>query len=169
LLGPRDEMGGWYLLKVDDFHSSIGREAWTRFARYVDEHMDDAWVRLCLYALAGGISMGLLCLFLRYFGLMKEFFHPVEFGVIVLLVFLNFSIATFIVSVAFGVHEGEAAVREAILRVVREQKAMVDEWLNRQQAQGAANFNLQANRAAEPETDPPPNPAGGNRRRGPRA
>jgi hypothetical protein len=162
LLSPRDAMGGWYLLKVEDFRDALGADAWNRFARYVDQHVDDSWIRLCLYAVAGGMSMGMLCLFSRYFGLTHTFFNPVEFGVIVLLVCLNVSVAYFIVSLAFDVHIVEAKVTAGIRRAVNDQKPAVARWLKQRSQALADEMKSRAEtRIPDPDQntlklDPPP-------------
>jgi hypothetical protein len=156
LLSPRDVVGGWYLLKVEDFNEAVGADVWRRFARYADEHLDDAWVRMCLYCIAFAIGMGLLCLFWRYFGISQEFFNPVEFSVIVLLVCVNFVIAYLIISLAVGVHVSEAAVRDIIKKWATEQKPAVVGWLaSRSEALVEDLRAKAATRVADPD-DPPP-------------
>jgi hypothetical protein len=130
LLSPRPAMGGWFSLKESDFHNAIGKEAWDRFARYVDGHLDDAWIRVCIGSLGLGMGLGLLCLFARYFGINNVFFHPTEFGVIILLVCLEITFAYFIITLSMGLHAGESAVSEAITRAVIELKPLHEKWVH---------------------------------------
>lgn len=120
LLYPRDGLGGWYLLGPEDFDKAVGKNAWKRFARYVDGHLDDGWIRVCIYSLGTAMVMGMLCLFYRYFGFCRWIFHPTEFGVVTLLVLINFVVASLIVYLAFGAHLGETAIRDAIQLAVAE-------------------------------------------------
>jgi hypothetical protein len=120
LMSPRDGLGGWYILTPADFDEAIGKDMWVRFSRYVDTHLDDGWVRICMVALATGIVMGLACLFYRYFGQNAFTFHPTEFGIIFLLVLLNMNVGAIFVSLAFGLHQGELSIVSAIKRAVNE-------------------------------------------------
>jgi hypothetical protein len=128
-LTPRDGIGGWYRLRTPDFESALGLDVWQKFSRYVDGHLDDSWVRLCIFSLSQAMFMGMTCLFFRYFGFNKLVFHPAEFGVIALLLCLDFTVAYFIVSLALGAHVGLKKVREATARGIPELKLEIDSWL----------------------------------------
>jgi hypothetical protein len=134
LMSPRDGLGGWFGLTPDDFNAAMGEDMWDRFSRYVDNHFDNAWVRLCMMSLATAMTMGLMCLFYRYFGLYKLPFHPIEFGTIVLLLILNVTVALILVSLAFGYQHGEHKISARINYAVKEVTPHLERW-NRQRAE----------------------------------
>lgn len=110
LLSPRLAIGGWDSLSSTDFDT----RTWRKLSKFVDNHLDDSWVRLSLWGLLVGMLMGFICLFFRYFGLHDFIFHPVEFGVVITLLLLNLGIGSLLISLAFGAHRGEVDLRHEI-------------------------------------------------------
>ncbi len=152
LMSPRDGLGGWYLLTQMDFDAAIGTDAWVRFSRYVDNHLDDSWVRLCMLSLAVAGAMGITCLFYRYFGVYQYPFHPTEFAVVILLLLLNCGAAAIMVSLAFGLHQGELRILAAIKRAVTEVSPRIAQWRNEEMRNELAVLQHKA----DDGTDAPP-------------
>ncbi len=119
LLSPLDGVGGWYALSKEDMESSLGATNWEKIRRYVDEHIDEQWIRLLIYGLCILMSFGFLDLLLRYGGLIKLHYSGFETGSIVSLVLINIGTGFVLLLLASGTHSGEANV---VARIKRQSK-----------------------------------------------
>lgn len=138
-LHPMRGVGGWHTrFTVEQGRNLFGDDTWDTFSKYVDQHIDDSWVRILCTAIGIGMIMGLACLFYRYVSVNDWIFHPIEFGVITLLTILDFETPALLVSLVAGVHRGELAIRKHIKNAVENIAPDVKEFTRRNQQERLA-------------------------------
>jgi hypothetical protein len=118
-LNPMRGVGGWLTTFGPEDGRAIFGEAWTKYSKFVDRHLDDGLVRVSCVGLGVAMMQGLICLFYRYFSVNDWIFHPVEFGTIITLTILDFSLAALFVSLVVGVHRGEREIRNRVINAVQ--------------------------------------------------
>jgi hypothetical protein len=135
-LQPRASVGGWYHLTDADLSIIFGSGDWNHLRKFVDEHLDESWIRVLLGALSLGMMLGFICLGYRYLGLAKAHIVPAELGTILTLAGLNAVAGFTAAGLAIGGRAGEKTFQERIIVHVRELKPHIAAYQSQRRNEG---------------------------------
>lgn len=128
LLHPRDGLGGWYGLADEDMEQSLGKKVWRSLKRFVNDHLDEEWIKTLIYGLCLAMMLGFIDLGMRFFGGIVLHFSSFETAMILVMLILNAGTGGVLVLLVSGTHSGEGHAVERIRTSVQELKPRLQEY-----------------------------------------